>query len=172
MTAITSSAASETDSARKRTAGCSQAIYHKELATSLNVCPKCGHHFRLNAAERLRMLFDDEPWTEYDRGLVSTDPLKFTDTKPYRARLDASILRTLTKPLRALPVAVGALLALGLGVIAGVVIDALATKTKLTEFVDMVHNTINTNPLLLLGVTLGMIFIPMLIGVALEKKGD
>src|SRR5216110_3125796 len=35
-------------------AGCSQAIYHKELATSLNVCPKCGHHFRLNAAERLR----------------------------------------------------------------------------------------------------------------------
>jgi acetyl-CoA carboxylase carboxyl transferase subunit beta len=75
-------------------AGCSQAIYHKELATSLNVCPKCGHHFRLNATERLRMLFDDEQWTEYDRGLVSTDPLKFTDTKPYRARLDASIEST------------------------------------------------------------------------------
>jgi hypothetical protein len=78
----------------------------------------------------------------------------------------------LTKPLRALPVAVGALLALGLGVCAGVVVDALATKTKLTAFVDMVHNTINTNPLLLLGVTLGMIFIPMLIGVVLEKKGE
>src|SRR5437762_3417856 len=75
-------------------AGCSQAIYHKELATSLNVCPKCGHHFRLNATERLRMLFDDEQWTEYDRGLVSTDPLAFTDTKPYRARLDASIEST------------------------------------------------------------------------------
>ena len=40
-------------------AGCSQAIYHKELATSLNVCPKCGHHFRLSAVERLKMLFDD-----------------------------------------------------------------------------------------------------------------
>src|SRR5437588_309250 len=50
-------------------AGCSQAIYHKELATTLNVCPKCGHHFRLNAAERLRMLFDDAEWIEYDRGL-------------------------------------------------------------------------------------------------------
>src|SRR5205809_638065 len=75
-------------------AGCSQAIYHKELATTLNVCPKCGHHFRLSAAERLRMLFDDPQWTEYDRDLVSTDPLKFTDTKPYRARLDASIEST------------------------------------------------------------------------------
>src|SRR6267154_3857242 len=75
-------------------AGCSQAIYHKELATTLNVCPKCGHHFRLNAAERLRTLFDDPEWTEYDRGLVSTDPLHFTDTKPYRARLEASIEST------------------------------------------------------------------------------
>src|SRR5215475_3300320 len=75
-------------------AGCSQAIYHKELATSLNVCPKCGHHFRLSAAERLKMLFDDGEWTEYDRGLVSTDPLSFTDTKPYRARLEASIEQT------------------------------------------------------------------------------
>ena len=75
-------------------AGCSQAIYHKELATTLNVCPKCGHHFRINAVERLRMLFDDAQWTEYDRGLVSTDPLSFTDTKPYRARLEASIEST------------------------------------------------------------------------------
>jgi len=75
-------------------AGCSQAIYHKELATSLNVCPKCGHHFRISAVERLKMLFDDGEWTEYDRGLVSTDPLSFTDTKPYRARLEASIEQT------------------------------------------------------------------------------
>ena len=75
-------------------AGCSQAIYHKELATSLNVCPKCGHHFRVGAAERLRMLFDEPAWTEYDSGLVSTDPLSFTDTKPYRARLEASIEAT------------------------------------------------------------------------------
>ena len=74
--------------------GCSQVIYNKDLATNLNVCPKCAHHFRLNAAERLRMLFDDGEWTEYDRGLVSTDPLKFTDTKPYRTRLKASIEAT------------------------------------------------------------------------------
>ena len=39
------------------------------------------------------MLFDDE-WTEHDRGPASTDPLKFTDTKPYRARLESSIAAT------------------------------------------------------------------------------
>jgi acetyl-CoA carboxylase carboxyl transferase subunit beta len=75
-------------------AGCSQAIYNKELATSLNVCPKCGHHFRLSAVERLKTLFDGGHWTEYDRGLVSTDPLSFTDTKPYRTRLETSIEQT------------------------------------------------------------------------------
>jgi acetyl-CoA carboxylase carboxyl transferase subunit beta len=70
--------------------GCSQIIYNKDLATNLNVCPKCAHHFRVSAAERLRMLFDGE-WVEYDKGLVSTDPLAFTDTKPYKSRLKAGI---------------------------------------------------------------------------------
>ena len=72
---------------------CAQAIYNKDLATNLNVCPTCGHHFRIGAAERLRTLFDGE-WTEYDRELTSTDPLVFTDTKPYKARLKASIAAT------------------------------------------------------------------------------
>ena len=68
--------------------GCAQAIYNKELAANLNVCPKCAHHFRVNATERLRMLFDGD-WVEHDPGLVSTDPLNFTDTKSYKARLKA-----------------------------------------------------------------------------------
>jgi acetyl-CoA carboxylase carboxyl transferase subunit beta len=68
--------------------GCSQILYNKDLTTNLNVCPKCAHHFRLNATERLRTLFDNT-WVEYDSGLVSTDPLGFTDTKPYKARLAA-----------------------------------------------------------------------------------
>jgi len=74
--------------------GCTQIIYNKDLATNLNVCPNCAHHFRVNATERLRMLFDGGEWAEYDPGLVSTDPLDFTDTKPYKARLKASILST------------------------------------------------------------------------------
>ena len=68
--------------------GCAQAIYNKDLAANLSVCPKCAHHFRISAAERLRTLFDGD-WTEHDAGLVSTDPLAFTDTKPYTARLKA-----------------------------------------------------------------------------------
>jgi len=73
--------------------GCAQVIYNKDLVSNLNVCPKCAHHFRINAVERLRMLFDGE-WTEYDRDLVSTDPLAFTDTKPYKSRLKAGVEST------------------------------------------------------------------------------
>jgi acetyl-CoA carboxylase carboxyl transferase subunit beta len=72
---------------------CAEILYNKDLVASLNVCTKCGHHFRIGATERLRMLFD-KTWQEYDAGLQSTDPLRFTDTKPYRKRLDASIAST------------------------------------------------------------------------------
>jgi acetyl-CoA carboxylase carboxyl transferase subunit beta len=72
---------------------CAQIIYNKDLATNLNVCPKCAHHLRIGASERLRMLFDGD-WTEHDAGLTSTDPLAFTDTTPYKDRLKASIART------------------------------------------------------------------------------
>jgi acetyl-CoA carboxylase carboxyl transferase subunit beta len=72
---------------------CAEIIYNKDLVGSLNVCPKCAHHFRLSAAERLKMLFDGA-WQEFDAGLRSTDPLKFTDTKPYHARLDSTIKHT------------------------------------------------------------------------------
>jgi acetyl-CoA carboxylase carboxyl transferase subunit beta len=71
--------------------GCTQAIYNKDLATNLNVCPKCGHHFRISAAERLKALFDDDRWTEHHQNLTSNDPLQFTDTKPYRDRLRSTI---------------------------------------------------------------------------------
>jgi acetyl-CoA carboxylase carboxyl transferase subunit beta len=72
---------------------CTQVLYHKDLAASMHVCPTCAHHFRMTAAERLGMLFDG-PWDEHDAGLTSTDPLEFTDTKPYIDRLKASIKAT------------------------------------------------------------------------------
>ena len=67
--------------------GCSQLIYNKDLEASLNVCPKCAHHFRLGAAERLAALFDNGRYDEHFANLTSTDPLQFADTKPYRDRL-------------------------------------------------------------------------------------
>src|SRR4051812_1236223 len=72
---------------------CAEIIYNKDLAANLSVCPKCAHHFRLNAAERLRTLFDGE-WIEHDPDLRSTDPLNFSDTKPYKGRLKASMAAT------------------------------------------------------------------------------
>ena len=74
--------------------GCAQLIYKKDLEESLNVCPKCTHHFRISAAERLRALFDDGEYAEYFTGLISVDPLQFTDTKPYRDRLQSTIAGT------------------------------------------------------------------------------
>jgi acetyl-CoA carboxylase carboxyl transferase subunit beta len=69
---------------------CAQILYNKDLEKNLSVCPKCAHHFRLSAAERLRMLLDDGRWTEHDAHLTSVDPLQFTDTKAYRDRLRAA----------------------------------------------------------------------------------
>ncbi|MFO7694621.1 MAG: hypothetical protein R6V57_16160, partial [Vicinamibacterales bacterium] len=68
---------------------CAQVIYNKDLQANLQVCPKCAHHFRMTAGERLASLLDG-PWEEHDAGLSSNDPLEFTDTKPYRDRLRAS----------------------------------------------------------------------------------
>jgi hypothetical protein len=82
------------------------------------------------------------------------------------------ILRAITKPLRTLPSAPGAVIALVLGGGLGVLIFALATKTKLTAFIDGVHAWINSDPAIALAVTLGMTFGPMVIGLVLGKKEE
>jgi acetyl-CoA carboxylase carboxyl transferase subunit beta len=69
---------------------CAQILYNKDLEKNLSVCPKCAHHFRLSAADRLRVLLDEGRWTEHDGHLTSTDPLQFVDTKAYRDRLQAA----------------------------------------------------------------------------------
>jgi acetyl-CoA carboxylase carboxyl transferase subunit beta len=69
--------------------GCSQIIWRKTLDETHQVCPKCEHHFRIGAAARLELLFDDGKYQEFDTGLHSSDPLQFVDSKPYRERLDA-----------------------------------------------------------------------------------
>jgi acetyl-CoA carboxylase carboxyl transferase subunit beta len=66
---------------------CGQIIWKKALEENLNLCPKCGFHFRIDALGRLRMLFDDGVFEAHDAGLASTDPLGFVDSKPYPARL-------------------------------------------------------------------------------------
>jgi len=82
------------DERRVRTEGlwtkchaCRAIIWKKDLEANWEVCPKCDHHFRLCARRRVELLLDEEPWTEHDPDLVSSDPLHFADTKSYAARL-------------------------------------------------------------------------------------
>jgi acetyl-CoA carboxylase carboxyl transferase subunit beta len=120
--------------------GCAQLIYNKDLEQSLHVCPKCAHHFRISAADRLKSLFDRGQYTEHFPDLVSTDPLQFTDTKPYRERLlkttaatglkDAIIVATGT--LDDLPVVIAAMEYSFIGGSMGVVVGE-----KITRAVEM-----------------------------------
>ena len=65
---------------------CGNAIFKPDLDANLQVCPKCGYHFRFDARSRIANLL--EPGYELvDLDLVSTDPLHFTDLKPYKKRL-------------------------------------------------------------------------------------
>jgi acetyl-CoA carboxylase carboxyl transferase subunit beta len=68
---------------------CGQIIWKKTLDENMQVCPKCEHHFRLDARARLAMLFDDGVYEELDASLVSTDPLHFEDSKTYAHRLES-----------------------------------------------------------------------------------
>jgi acetyl-CoA carboxylase carboxyl transferase subunit beta len=67
--------------------GCRQIIWKKEYDTLWNVCPKCGNYGRLDAVTRLKLLLDDGEYEQFDAGLISSDPLGFVDSKPYRERL-------------------------------------------------------------------------------------
>jgi acetyl-CoA carboxylase carboxyl transferase subunit beta len=69
---------------------CGQIIWRKALLDNLQVCPKCGHHDRIDARTRLTMLFDDGRFEEFDGHLVSSDPLAFVDSRPYKKRLAAN----------------------------------------------------------------------------------
>src|SRR5665213_4388509 len=66
--------------------GCREIIFKADLEANLQVCPKCGKHFRIDARARIDNLL--EPGYQLvDTELRSTDPLEFTDLKPYKARL-------------------------------------------------------------------------------------
>ncbi len=66
---------------------CEAALYKAELTESLHVCTNCDHHFRLKARVRLKALFDDGKYEQLDEEVVSDDPLKFVDSKPYKDRI-------------------------------------------------------------------------------------
>ena len=66
---------------------CKEMAFRKEVERNLNVCPKCGHHFRLTVSQRLAITADRGSWREMFADLAIGDPLGFVDSKPYPARL-------------------------------------------------------------------------------------
>ncbi len=73
---------------------CGQMIFHRELESSLRVCPHCSYHMRLGAKARLAMLFDDGKYNRAELPASIADPLKFRDRKRYGERLREAHTKT------------------------------------------------------------------------------
>jgi acetyl-CoA carboxylase carboxyl transferase subunit beta len=66
---------------------CAEMLYQEDLVKNLRVCGSCGHHFPMGREERIRMFCDEDSFQEWDADLASKDPLKFTGTDSYEAKL-------------------------------------------------------------------------------------
>ncbi len=77
-----------------RCPSCNEAIFKDQLAENLQVCPACGHHFRMGADERLALICDPGSLVFHDEGLRAVDHLQFVDSKPYPERLAISRQKT------------------------------------------------------------------------------
>ena len=73
---------------------CTSLMYYKEVEAKQNVCPKCNHHFRINAEKRIASIVDEGTFVEQDASLAPIDPLKFSDKKSYKKRLEEAKAKT------------------------------------------------------------------------------
>ena len=73
---------------------CGEMMHKKQWEANTYLCIKCGHHFRIGSQEYISILLDENSFSEIDRKMRSVDPLEFTDTKPYKKRIDDSIKNT------------------------------------------------------------------------------
>ncbi|MFZ2507309.1 MAG: acetyl-CoA carboxylase, carboxyltransferase subunit beta [Steroidobacteraceae bacterium] len=69
---------------------CDSVLYRPEIERNLQVCPKCAHHMRIGARDRLARFLDPDAATEIGADVVPEDPLRFRDSKRYRDRLAAA----------------------------------------------------------------------------------
>jgi acetyl-CoA carboxylase carboxyl transferase subunit beta len=69
---------------------CDAVLYRPEIERNLHVCPKCSHHMRITARERLKRFLDAGSASELGAAVSPEDPLKFKDTKRYKERLVAT----------------------------------------------------------------------------------
>ena len=74
--------------------GCRQIIWKKELEDNFNVCTKCDYHFRIDARMRVLLLLDEDGIDLFGENLEAIDPLNFSDTRPYKRRLQEGQQKT------------------------------------------------------------------------------
>lgn len=63
---------------------CQEILFKKDLEKNLEVCPKCGYHYKLGAGERLRVTVDEGSFEEFADDLLPVNPLGFPE---YEAKL-------------------------------------------------------------------------------------
>ncbi len=73
---------------------CETVLYRADLEKNLCVCPKCGHHMRVTARERLDYFLDPDGRFEIGAEVVPVDFLKFVDSKRYVERLQQAQAET------------------------------------------------------------------------------
>ncbi len=66
---------------------CEEVLYRAELEKHLDVCPKCGHHNRVGARQRLNYFLDEEGRKEIGANVLPVDSLKFKDSRRYSDRI-------------------------------------------------------------------------------------
>src|SRR5690606_24612422 len=73
---------------------CEAVLYRDDLQRNMSVCPKCDHHLRIGARERINLLLDAEGRYEVGQEVLPVDSLKFRDSKRYPDRLSAATTQT------------------------------------------------------------------------------
>lgn len=73
---------------------CESVLYKEDLLATLNVCPKCNHHMRIGARQRIQSLLDADGLEEIGGNTRTTDPLKFKDSRRYPDRVSEAIKQT------------------------------------------------------------------------------
>src|SRR5271169_7087104 len=84
---MTGAAPAPSDDIWSKCPSCKEMAFRKEVERNLNVCPKCGHHFRLTVVQRLSISVDRGTWRELMVELAVGDPLGFVDSRPYPKRM-------------------------------------------------------------------------------------
>ncbi len=82
------SAQAPSDDIWSKCPSCKEMAFRKEVERNLNVCPKCGHHFRVTVGQRLSISVDRGTWRELMAEMAIGDPLGFVDTRPYPNRME------------------------------------------------------------------------------------